>query len=58
MIKCRDWWCGHWHRDAYYFDTSKNKGYQYLYRTTTILDKVDNTIMVYNEHGRAERGEL
>ena len=36
-IQCRDWWCGHWHRDEYYHDEALNRGYHYLYRDTTIL---------------------
>jgi len=23
-IQFNEWWCGHWHRDKYYFDTEKN----------------------------------
>ena len=36
-IKCREWWCGHWHRDVYFFDDEMNRGYQYLYAVPKIL---------------------
>jgi 3-oxoacid CoA-transferase subunit A len=54
-IQCFGWFCGHLHRDVYYYDTNTRKGYQYLYRTTKILDKVDNQIIIYNEFGKTER---
>jgi hypothetical protein len=38
-IICKQWWCGHWHRDSYYFDNERNRGYQYLYRAPIILDR-------------------
>jgi hypothetical protein len=52
QIQYREWFCGHLHRDAYFYDTNTKKGYQYLYRTTKILDRVDNQIVVYNEFGK------
>jgi len=55
QIQCRDWWCGHWHRDIYYYDTIANRGYQYLYQTTKILDRVDNKMIVYGEYGKTAR---
>jgi 3-oxoacid CoA-transferase subunit A len=55
QIQYRDWWCGHWHRDIYHYDTNAQKGYQYLYRTTKILDRVDANIVIYNEFGMPER---
>jgi hypothetical protein len=39
MISCRQWWCGHWHRDEYYHNEHKKRGYQYLYYDTMILDE-------------------
>jgi O-methyltransferase involved in polyketide biosynthesis len=39
MISCRQWWCGHWHRDKYYYNEHKKRGYQYLYYDTMILDE-------------------
>jgi hypothetical protein len=54
-IRCKKWFCGHWHRDIYYYDTNEQKGYQYLYRTTKILDRVDTQIVAYNEFGTDER---
>jgi 3-oxoacid CoA-transferase subunit A len=38
MISCKQWWCGHWHQDKYYYDEYKKRGYQYLYYDTMILD--------------------
>jgi 3-oxoacid CoA-transferase subunit A len=38
MISCKQWWCGHWHQDKYYYDERKKRGYQYLYNDTMILD--------------------
>jgi len=51
QIQCHEWFCGHLHRDIYYYDNNAHKGYQYLYRTTKILDREDNHIVVYNEFG-------
>jgi hypothetical protein len=49
-IVCKQWWCGHWHRDGYYFDDERNRGYQYLYRTPIILGKVkDDDVKYYSE---------
>jgi len=36
-IKCRGWYCGHWHEDQIYYDSIKNRFYQYLYRDTELL---------------------
>jgi 3-oxoacid CoA-transferase subunit A len=36
-INCKQWWCGHWHMDRYYYDNTKGRGYHYLYRTVKIL---------------------
>jgi hypothetical protein len=37
-ITCRQWFCGHWHKDEYYYDENVKKGYQYLYYQTALLD--------------------
>jgi len=47
QIKCLKWWCGHWHCDVYHYDITAMRGYQYLYRTTKILDRVDGEIKIY-----------
>jgi hypothetical protein len=36
-ITCKQWFCGHWHKDKYYYDQNLQRGYQYLYRTTALL---------------------
>jgi len=36
-INCKQWFCGHWHIDKYYYDQNLRRGYQYLYRTTALL---------------------
>jgi len=36
-ITCKQWFCGHWHKDGYFFDTNLQRGYQYLYRTTALM---------------------
>jgi hypothetical protein len=38
-ITCRQWWCGHWHLDRYYYDELRECGYQYLYNTVKILTR-------------------
>jgi len=38
-IFCRQWFCGHWHKDKYYYDQDLKRGYQYLYRTTLIINR-------------------
>ena len=50
-IEFQEWWCGHFHRDLYYYDEETRRGYQYLYHWTKILDRVNNRMVVYNEHG-------
>ena len=36
-ISCRQWFCGHWHRDEYHYDRIMQRGYRYLYRKTAVL---------------------
>jgi len=54
-IQFREWWCGHFHRNLYYYDGETKRGYQYLYHRTKILDRVGNHMAVYNEHGMEKR---
>jgi len=54
-IQFREWWCGHWHKDIYYCDKKTGRGYQYLYKSTKILDKVDDRLTVHNEYANAKR---
>jgi len=49
-IQFKEWLCGHLHRDQYLFDSEKNCGYQYLYRSTVILEKTENNITVHKEY--------
>jgi hypothetical protein len=44
-ITCKQWFCGHWHKDIYYYDENMKKGYQYLYRQTALLDG-DNIVVL------------
>jgi hypothetical protein len=37
-IACKQWFCGHWHVDKYYYDRNLKRGYQYLYRQTALLE--------------------
>jgi len=37
IITCKQWFCGHMHRDSYFYDTNMQRSYQYLYRTTVLL---------------------
>jgi hypothetical protein len=55
QIQYREWWCGHWHEDICHYKANANRRYQYLYRTTKILDRVDNKMAVYNEFGNNQR---
>jgi hypothetical protein len=48
-IQFHEWWCGHWHKDICHDKANANRRYQYLYRTTEILDRVDNKMVVYDE---------
>ena len=54
-IKFSEWWCGHWHQNKYYYDTETKQGYQYLYKTTKILEKTDDGLTVYNEDDNEQR---
>jgi hypothetical protein len=51
-LQCRDWWCGHWHNDAYHYDETMKRGYRFLYKTTNILDRSDNKMTVHHEGGK------
>jgi hypothetical protein len=37
MVACKGWFCGHWHRDKYYYDVELKREYRYLYSSTAIL---------------------
>ena len=54
-INFSEWWCGHWHRNLYYYDAEARQGYQYLYKSTKILEKVDSKLVVHNEFGMTKR---
>jgi len=45
-----EWWCGHFHENIFYKDTQNNSGYQYLYKSTKIIEKKDNEIIIYSEN--------
>jgi 3-oxoacid CoA-transferase subunit A len=49
MITCKQWWCGHWHMDRYYYDNAREHEYQYLYRTVKVLagEPDDYSILSY-----------
>jgi len=44
-ITCKQWFCGHWHKDIYYYDKNTVKGYQYLYQQTALLDGDDIIVL-------------
>jgi len=54
-IQFSEWWCGHFHEDEYFFDNKKRHGYQYLYNSTKIVEKIDGKLAVYNSFYDAER---
>jgi len=54
-IDCREWWCGCWHQNVYCYDEISNRGYQYLYKRTKILEKKNDTITFSNEWGMEGR---
>ncbi|MDR0289890.1 MAG: metallophosphoesterase [Treponema sp.] len=37
-IRCKGWFCGHWHHDRIYIDDEKKRSYQYLYRDVELLN--------------------
>jgi len=45
MITCKQWFCGHWHKDIYYYDKHMERGYQYLYKQTALLDNDEITVV-------------
>jgi 3-oxoacid CoA-transferase subunit A len=55
LIQFKEWWCGHWHQNRYYYDKTTRRGYQYLYRATKIIDKIENQIVVHNEFKMEKR---
>ena len=57
-IEFREWWCGHWHINQYYYDRYSKKAYQYLYKSTKILEKIGSKFKVHNEYGIKERNFL
>lgn len=48
LIKCRQWFCGHWHQDEYYYDKTLERSYLYLYRKTAVLK--DDDIILSDGH--------
>ncbi|MCL2806280.1 MAG: metallophosphoesterase [Treponema sp.] len=50
-IQFKYWWSGHWHEDEYFINEETKQRYQYLYRTTKILEKIKNQLIVHNEYG-------
>jgi len=50
-IQFGQWFCGHFHEDEYYYDAHKKRGYQYLYRSTRLIEKIDGVISVCNGIG-------
>jgi hypothetical protein len=45
-----EWWCGHFHHNRFYHNKETNRGYQYLYKMTKIVEKTDNEIVIYSEN--------
>jgi hypothetical protein len=45
-IRCKGWFCGHWHCDRIYTDEEKQRVYQYLYRDVELLK---HKITAHNE---------
>jgi hypothetical protein len=37
MITCTGGFCGHWHRDKYYYDGELKRAYRYLYNSPAVL---------------------
>jgi hypothetical protein len=37
-IICKQWFCGHWHKDNYYYDGDLKRSYQYLYDKLALLN--------------------
>jgi hypothetical protein len=37
-IKCKGWFCGHWHEDRIFIDEDRQRRYQYLYRDVELLE--------------------
>jgi hypothetical protein len=37
MVACKGWFCGHWHKDNYYYDEALKREYRYLYHSTAVL---------------------
>ena len=47
-IKTKQWFCGHWHKDEYYYDENQKRAYQFLYRKTAVLE--NNEIILSDGH--------
>ena len=54
-IQFTEWLCGYWHEDRYYINDITNHSYQYLYKSTKILQKIDENIIITNEYGIRNR---
>jgi hypothetical protein len=37
QITCKQWFCGHFHKNIYYYDKNLERGYQYLYKDSALL---------------------
>ena len=54
-IHFKEWWCGHWHDDIFYYDNKNQHGYQYLYKTTKIIEKKGGKFIILNEYDEQKR---
>jgi UDP-2,3-diacylglucosamine pyrophosphatase LpxH len=45
MISCKQWFCGHWHTDIYYYEKNLKRGYQYLYEKTALMTDKEIEVM-------------
>ena len=48
-IDFRQWLCGHLHKDDNYYDEESDRGYQYLYNDTIMINKEDDKIKTIME---------
>jgi hypothetical protein len=57
MVACMGWFCGHWHKDKYFYDMELKREYRYLYGSTAVLrgDEIVLSHRVYLFQGMPAR---
>ena len=45
LITCKQWFCGHMHKDKYCYCENLKRGYYYLYRKTALMTSSEISVL-------------